>query len=112
MALRDGMLAVKRKGFLNLEIEGDSKIVIDCYNKKINIHNSILLLMEDIWNLSQSLNIYVCRHVYRECNRTANCLAKKRLISLDYSVWWSNLSKDVTNISFHDYCGFFFQSYL
>ena len=51
MTLRYGMLAAKRKGFLNLEIEGDSKIVIDCYNKRINIPGSILLLMEDIMNL-------------------------------------------------------------
>ena len=43
IALKDGMFATKRKGFLNLEIEGDSKIVIDCYNKKINIPSSILL---------------------------------------------------------------------
>ena len=52
MALRDGMLAAKNNGFLNLEIEGDSKIVIDCYNKKSNIPSSIMLLMEDIWKLS------------------------------------------------------------
>ena len=48
MTLRDGMLATKRKGFLNLEIVSDSKIMIDCYNKNINISSSILLLMEDI----------------------------------------------------------------
>ena len=34
MVLRDGVLATKNNGFLTLEIEGDSKIVIDCYNKK------------------------------------------------------------------------------
>ena len=57
--------------------------MIDCYNKKINIPNSILLLMDDIWNLSQSLNIYVYRHVYKEGNKIAACLAKRRLNSLD-----------------------------
>ena len=39
-------------GFWNLETEDDSKIVINYYNKKINIPRSILLLMEDVWNLS------------------------------------------------------------
>ena len=58
--------------------------------------------MEDIWNLLHGLNIYVCRHVYREGNRTANCLAKKWLSSLDPNIWWSNFPKDVSNISFHD----------
>lgn len=34
MVLRDDMLTVKNNGFLNLDIEGDSRIVIDYYNKK------------------------------------------------------------------------------
>ena len=34
MVLRDGVLVVRDNGFLNLDIEGDSKVVIDCYNKK------------------------------------------------------------------------------
>ena len=36
MALRDGVLAVRNNGFLNLEIERDSKTVIDCFNRKSN----------------------------------------------------------------------------
>ena len=35
MTLRDGILAARKNGFLNLKIEGDSKVVIDGYNKKI-----------------------------------------------------------------------------
>ena len=34
MTSRDGVLNTKNNGFLNLEIEGDSKVVIDGYNKK------------------------------------------------------------------------------
>ena len=34
-ALRDGFLVAKKNGFLDLEIEGDSKVIIDRYNKKI-----------------------------------------------------------------------------
>ena len=48
MTLRDDILAIKNNKFLNLEIEGDLKIVIDCYNKKSNIPRSIILLMDDI----------------------------------------------------------------
>ena len=61
--LRDVILATKNKGFLDLEIEGDSKIIMDCYNKKINPHSSIMLLIVDIWKLSLELNIYDCQHV-------------------------------------------------
>lgn len=48
MALRDDMLTSKNNSLLNLEIEGGSKIVIDCYNMETNIPSSILLLMKDI----------------------------------------------------------------
>ena len=52
LTLRDDILAAKNKGFLDLEIEGDSKIVINCYNKKKNTPSSFKLLIKDIWNLS------------------------------------------------------------
>ena len=48
MSFRDGILAAKNKGYSNLEIEGDSKIVIDCHNKMINIPSSIMVFMEEI----------------------------------------------------------------
>ena len=78
------------------------KIIIDCYNKKINTPSSNMLLMEVIWKLSQELNIYDCRHVYKEANKTTDCLAKKRISILYTSVWYSNFLKDVTNISFEE----------
>ena len=49
MTLRDGILAIKNNGFLRLEMEGDSKIVIDCFNKRIDVRCSIRILMVDIW---------------------------------------------------------------
>ena len=66
MVLRDGILAAKNNGFLSLEnIEGNSKIVIDCFNKRINVPCSIRVLIEDIWELSRDLNIHSCHHVFR-----------------------------------------------
>ena len=105
MTLRDGILAVKNIGFLNLDIEGNSKIVVDSHSRKIIIHVFIMLLMEDIWKLAQDLNIYICRHVYRKANGTTYCLAKKGIGILETSVWRSNFPKDLINASFEDYCG-------
>ena len=96
--------AVKNKGYSNLEIEGDSKIVIDCYNRRINIPCSVILLMEDIWKLSQGLNIYEFCHVYREANRTTDCLAENGIGILEFGIWRVNFPKDVKNISYEDYC--------
>ena len=60
--------------------------LIMCYNKKINIPISIMLLMEDIWKLAQDLNIYICQHVYQEANITVDCLANKGISILESSV--------------------------
>ena len=51
MTLRDEVLVAKNHEFLNLDVEGYLKIVIDYYNKNNNISNSIMLLIEDIWKL-------------------------------------------------------------
>lgn len=37
MILKNDILIVINNGFLNLKIESDSKIVMDCCNKNINI---------------------------------------------------------------------------
>ena len=58
VALRDGILVATYNGFSNLEIEGNFKVIIDCYNKKGNSPSSIMLLMKDIWRISHNLNIY------------------------------------------------------
>ena len=34
MTLRDGVIAVVYNGFLNLEMEGNSKVIINCCKKK------------------------------------------------------------------------------
>ena len=69
VALRDDVLASIYNGFTNFEIEGNSKIIINCYNGRSGLPSSIILLMEDIfWRLSQNLNFYKCDHIYRETN--------------------------------------------
>ena len=45
---RDDIFTVNNNEFLQVEIEGDSKIVIDSYNKKNNIFSSIMLLIKNI----------------------------------------------------------------
>ena len=44
MTFRDGNLTANSKDLLGLEIEGDSKIVVDCYKKKINIFSYIFVI--------------------------------------------------------------------
>ena len=81
-----------------MEIKRDSKVIIDCYNKKSSLPNSIILLMEDIWGLAHNLNIYNCCHIYREANRTTDCLAKKGICNTNSVIWWAEFTRDVRKI--------------
>ena len=53
--MQTNVLTLKNIGFLNLEIEGYSKIVINCFYKRINVPYSIMILMKNIWKLSKDL---------------------------------------------------------
>ena len=59
------------------------KIVINSYNKKNNIFNSIMLLMDDIWKLYRDLHIYDCHYTYRKTNKSVDFLVKKGIYNLD-----------------------------
>ena len=73
--MRDDVLAIIYNDFINLKIEGISKVIIDCYNIRNSSPNSIILLIKDIWRHSQDINIYNCGHIYKEVNRIIYCLA-------------------------------------
>ena len=71
VALRDDVLAVTYNVFLDLEVKGGSKVIIDCYHKKkVYLHYSIIMQIKDIWKFSQNINIYHCCHICREANKT------------------------------------------
>ena len=84
--MRDDVLVEIFNGFSNLGIEGDYNVIIDCYNRRSNSLSSIILLMEDIWRLSQDLKIYNCFHIYKEASRTMDCLAMKCIYNIDPNI--------------------------
>ena len=49
--------------------------------------------MEDIWKLYGDLNIYSCHHVYRETDRSADCLVKKGIDIIDSRICLSTSLK-------------------
>ena len=64
--------------------------------------------MEDIWRLSQDLNIYNYCHIYRDTNRTTDCLANKDIYNTNPNIWCSDFPRDVIKFGFKDYCDLFF----
>ena len=75
----------------------------DCCNKKSNIPNFIMLLMEDIWKLFQDINIYNCCYIYKETNKIIDCLTKKCICNIESTIWWLNFPKYVIKFGFKYY---------
>lgn len=57
MNLRDEILSTRFNGFSNIKIEWEFKVMINCYNKRNNLLDLIILLMNNIWRIIQNLNI-------------------------------------------------------
>ncbi|CAL2240658.1 unnamed protein product [Prunus armeniaca] len=76
IALRDGLAAALDRGWDQIVIEGDSKLVIDSILGKANPSWCIQRIIQDIWALSSSVASIRFQHVFREANFTAYAVAK------------------------------------
>jgi ribonuclease HI len=75
------------KGVQNLQIFGDSKIVINWASKQQSCHNILLHpILEEIFRLLHTLNDYSFNHVYRERNQLVDSLSKVGL-HLPHGSW-------------------------
>lgn len=73
VALRDGLAAAIDRGWGQIVVEDDSKLVIDNVLKKVTSPWSIQQIIQDIWHLSSSTASSVqFQHVFREANFTAS----------------------------------------
>ncbi|XP_058068772.1 uncharacterized protein LOC131218107 [Magnolia sinica] len=76
-AMLDGILLCSKLGFSNVEVESDSKTVVDTATAPSgHCHWNIWYQMEAIHYLSRSLNIS-SRHIFREGNAVADALARE-----------------------------------
>ena len=75
-ALRDGVMLASQLGITHLVVELDAKVVVDLILSRKTPNSSYTSLLNDcrylLWQFQQT----VIRHVFREVNRGANCLAK------------------------------------
>ncbi|CAL2274721.1 unnamed protein product [Prunus armeniaca] len=72
IALRDGLAYAAHRGWCKILAEGDSKLIIDCVNKKAKDPWSIKLLIKDIMLLSTFFDLCSFSHVFCEANFTAD----------------------------------------
>ncbi|CAL8086110.1 unnamed protein product [Prunus armeniaca] len=106
VALRDGLVAAIDRGWDQIIIEGDSKLVIDSILKKVTPPWSIYQIIQDIRSLSSSVSHVCFQHVFREANFTADEVAKlgHKLSSL--IVWGLGLPLLVCSAFYFDLFGY------
>ncbi|XP_021824503.1 uncharacterized protein LOC110765645 [Prunus avium] len=74
MSLRDGLAYAIHRGWRNILVEGDSKLIIDCANQAADPPWSVCALMKDIKLLSSLCDALSFSHIYCEANFLADAV--------------------------------------
>ncbi|KAI5350510.1 hypothetical protein L3X38_003401 [Prunus dulcis] len=76
ISLRDSLVATIERGWNQIVVEGDSKLVIDSILKNASPPWSIQQIIQDIWSLSSFVAAIRFQHVFREANFKVDAIAK------------------------------------
>ena len=76
LALRDGLQKALENGFKKVQVEGDSKVLINCLKGSFSTPWRLKKIVEDINWLSSFFKEISFSHIHREANFTADSLAK------------------------------------
>ncbi|KAL6203804.1 hypothetical protein ACLB2K_027503 [Fragaria x ananassa] len=87
LALRNSLIEAKRRGFTKVEIEGDSKLVLDAVNGRSTPLWRIRKLCQDIKALRSSFKYVSFKHVFRETNFMANVFTNPDHRLENHRVW-------------------------
>ncbi|KAL6131184.1 hypothetical protein ACLB2K_069562 [Fragaria x ananassa] len=96
LALRNSLICAKERGLTKIEVEGDSKLIIDVVNGVSHPPWRLLKLYHDIKCLSCSFESIRFSHVFREANFVANALANMGHRSDRCGLWVENVPPEVS----------------
>ena len=93
LALREGLYFALRRNICKIQVEGDSKLIIDCVLKNCSVPWRLKTLVKDIrWLASQFQEIQFS-HILREANFTADAIANIGHSSMAARCWDRCLSQ-------------------
>ncbi|KAL6191398.1 hypothetical protein ACLB2K_037789 [Fragaria x ananassa] len=75
MALKERLIAAKRRNCNQIEVEGDSSLIINCVKGSCAIPWKLKSLIRDVLALANSFVSITFSHTYREANFLADDLA-------------------------------------
>ncbi|KAH0989499.1 hypothetical protein GBA52_000982 [Prunus armeniaca] len=105
ITLRDGLAYVAHRGWRKILAEGDSKLIINCVNKKAVALWSINLLIKDIALLSSFFESCSFSHVFREANFTADAVTSLGHGISPSKLWEAGLPLNCSTPFFFDLLG-------
>ncbi|KAI5322447.1 hypothetical protein L3X38_031519 [Prunus dulcis] len=105
LALRDGLAYAIHRGWRNILVEGDSKLIIDCVKQEADPPWSICILIHDIKLLSSFCGHLSFNHIYREANFTADAVANMGHGLHSSKLWESGLPLNCSVPFFFDLFG-------
>ncbi|KAL6183086.1 hypothetical protein ACLB2K_044497 [Fragaria x ananassa] len=76
-ALRDSLVKARDRGYMNVQVEGDSKLVIDAINGKLSPPWRLQKIVQDIRIIATSFSSVCFNHVYRETNFVADAFVNE-----------------------------------
>ncbi|XP_062005816.1 uncharacterized protein LOC133722997 [Rosa rugosa] len=100
--LRDSLIAAKDKGFTRLEVEGDSKLVIDAVNGIVTLPWRLLKLIEDIRTIATSFSQISFKHIYREVNFVADAIADLGHEAMSPMFWSDKVPREASRAVLFD----------
>ncbi|XP_004292334.1 PREDICTED: uncharacterized protein LOC101294915 [Fragaria vesca subsp. vesca] len=97
IALRNSLIYAKNQGLAKIEVEGNSKLVIDAVNGVSSPPWKLLKLVQDIKALSSSFEFVKFKHVFREANFVANALANLGHMVDNMNLWEECVPPEVSS---------------
>ncbi|XP_059063997.1 uncharacterized protein LOC131856333 [Cryptomeria japonica] len=87
MALLWGLKMANDIGIKHLEIEGDSKVIIDSIKGKASAGWKVEPIMRDIRQLLVKMEDFTIDHIFREGNRAADSMAAEGRLQMSLRCW-------------------------
>lgn len=75
LALRDALIYAYQHGLSHIQVEGDSKLIIDCIKNVCTTPWSLKAIIRDIRQLAAQCAVTSWNHIFREANFAADAIA-------------------------------------
>ena len=104
-AVRDALWSALERNFSRIQVEGDSKLVIDCINQKCFTPWRLKSLMKDITSIASNFEAISFHHIYREANFTADAVTSIGHRITSSQTWNNGLPLNALPAFNHDFFG-------